>query len=423
MLELIREAAYLSLRGFNTTGIQSAEVVSPTSQTHRGRRLRAKSEASSDQHPAQVLDPHSPQHSIQQPKLKTVSSLRNTIADPVWKLSKVQLRRQRSAERPKRCLPSQGPTWLEDAPTDLPMGNIDSLRRDLGLLGDDFEVGDAVYIAIDTEGSHFVREIGVSTLDTRDIRDITPGYRAANWIAKVKHQHFGLLESRFSPLGDYGRAFFCNTQHVAAANVRALLLATLQFARQPSADHAPRKVHLVGQSIAGDLSVLRRAANMQVDLSGGPGSDFGFDRVYDTYDMSLAAEQMGASFLSHRLGHLARRLEVDSTYWHGETVRGIHNASNDAAYTMMVLLLFAVRWPHLSEELKDPLPMSWWRQKPAVSHRLIRQSRKKPKLSSQEVPDRRDRNEGLIRDVNEVSRPGLLDKLRTAIQGLLWRWR
>lgn len=430
MLWLIRESAFLSLRGFKTIGIESVKVVSPVSETHRDRRLRAISEASSHQQSAQVLNDQPPQRSVQQPKLKTVSSARLGLAGPSSRGLQPREKKIRRKHRQLRTDFTLGRSWFEYSSTCLPVSDVNSLRHDLGLLDENREPEDAVYVAIDTEGSKTVSEIGISTLDTRDIKGTAPDHRAANWIAKVKHQHFVFRKNQSASPIACTTALFCDSQLDIAPNIRAVVVSTLRFARQPSAEHAPRKVHLVGQSIAGDINVLRRSQNMRIDLSKGPSADFSFDKIYDTSQMSIAAKQDGAIFPCGRLGHLARRLEVDPAYWHGDTVRGIHNASNDAAYTMMVMLLFAVRWPRLPEELKTPPPPL---QLPTGSHGQRRRSRLKsshygcsrrtPRFSGEELVNRRLRDQRLAQDALRVPRPGLLGKLESAVRGLIWGWK
>jgi len=48
-----------------------------------------------------------------------------------------------------------------------------------------------------------------------------------------------------------------------------------------------------------------------------------------------------------KLGKLVNWLGVPSQFRSGSTVVGCHNAGNDAAYTMMALLIMAVNWEHI----------------------------------------------------------------------------
>lgn len=229
---------------------------------------------------------------------------------------------------------------------------VEKLRRQLGL-HNKTKLEDAVYVAVDTEFTpRSVTEIGLSTLDSRDVMEIVPDHRAANWISKVKHQHIIMQSSRRRQGAP--TTLFCNSQVEVPDNARKIILEHLQKCRQASNSHARRNVYLVGQSIGGDVAVMKRNSELRLDLSNGPNADFAFDTVFDTQHLAMAARQNGMHLPVMQLGHLAHRLGVDSRFHSGMTVRDTHNASNDAAYTMMVMLLIAVRWNDLPSALPMP---------------------------------------------------------------------
>src|SRR5271163_4320162 len=53
--------------------------------------------------------------------------------------------------------------------------------------------GEVVFICIDVEANERnasqITEIGVATLDTRDLKSLTPGKRGENWSAKLRARH------------------------------------------------------------------------------------------------------------------------------------------------------------------------------------------------------------------------------------------
>ena len=223
---------------------------------------------------------------------------------------------------------------------------VAQLRQDLGLDGEASILEDAVYVSIDTEfRSRSVVELGVSTLDTRDIAGIKPDHRAANWISKVKHYHFVPTHYHSRDASRLGRAIFCTSQPASSASIRTIVLSLLQIARDR--DGRCRKVHVVGQSISSDLNILANSPTVRINFSNGDNADFSFDRVFDTASFATEAKRNGVHLPNSQLGPLAQRLGVDSRFRTGNTVLGTHNASNDAAYAMMVMLLFAVRWNEL----------------------------------------------------------------------------
>lgn len=413
-MRLIHAAAFLSFRGFNTSGITNAEALPGPARTHRERRALAASAASSAPRPWQA------------PNLKTVPPARTQISSP--KASKVSNVKKVDAVQPlsllsrllrRKRLPI---TFGQDS--NINLADIDQLRQDLGLLTQGSQPDDAVFVAIDTEGSRDAAEIGISTLDTRDIMGITPDRRAANWISKVKHQHIVIDRKRVSPWTKdrLGTALFCTSSLKSADDARTLVISLLKLARQPNWSDSPRKVHLVGQSIAGDVRVLKRGPNLRIDLSDGSNSDFNFDRVYDTNMLSLVARSRGALFRGMSLGVLAQRLGVDAQYWSGSTVRGVHNASNDAAYTMMVMLLFAVRWDELPTALMS-LPSGF--PAPVQARQVVPREKTQGRLSFS-VRERWNwqlRKERLAMEREQTPRSGLLGKVERAIFGLIWGWR
>jgi hypothetical protein len=66
--------------------------------------------------------------------------------------------------------------------------------------------------------------------------------------------------------------------------------------------------------------------------------------VFDTFMLTDSAIRQGAEIKSARLGRLVSWLGVHPQYKQNDIVLGCHNAGNDAAYTMMTLLMYAMRW-------------------------------------------------------------------------------
>lgn len=226
---------------------------------------------------------------------------------------------------------------------------VNALQQILGLLNVGSTPQDAIFVAIDTEtADQGVREIGVSTFDTRDIANIRPDCLATNWIPKVKHWHYDITDG--DPLHTGSVApIFCRTEVRSPGDVRTLILALLHMARQPSPEQPARPVYLVGQSVSADVKRLRSSQTLNLNFAQTPDADFAFDGVFDTLSLATQARDRGAYLPRMALGPLARSLGVPSEYHSplaGELL-GTHNASNDAAYSMMAMLLLAVRWNNL----------------------------------------------------------------------------
>lgn len=407
VVRLIGQAAFLSLRGFNPSGVTTTRAHSVSVRTHRARRL-ANNAGSPVRHPQQPKLTTAPRP-VSNAQLSLPSKVLNPKhPGPVQRSPRLQ--RRKEIKDLRQALPRP--------PVRLACSDVDQIRRDLGLAGWTCKLQDAVYVAIDTEGSHNVTEIGISTLDTRDIIDIKPDHRAANWIAKIKHQHIIIGESDSLRLSFRGKStLFCTSEVITAVDARAVVLARLQLARQPSLGHSPRKVHLVGQSVQEDVNNLRRSPQVCLDLSHEPGANFKFDNVYDTVKLAGAAKANGVQFGGMSLGRLARSLGVDARYWAGQSVVGTHNASNDASYTMMVMLLLVVRWPKLAE---DPaLTATASSETPHYRHRLARGPGRK---IAKPTITRRERPAQVKQHYKETyQQAGVLGKFGLMLSRFLWR--
>lgn len=94
-----------------------------------------------------------------------------------------------------------------------------------------------------------------------------------------------------------------------------------------------------------------RGPGVRLDISDPATVGVRFHKLFDTYMFSQAIQGYGAPLPTAKLGWAVRYLGVDPTYVdpdiHG-TVIGTHNAVNDAAYTMMTLCFYALRWEELS---------------------------------------------------------------------------
>ena len=57
---------------------------------------------------------------------------------------------------------------------------------------------DVVFVCVDVEAyekdHHKITEIGISTLDTRDLSDISPGEGGAEWMKRIRARHFRIVE-------------------------------------------------------------------------------------------------------------------------------------------------------------------------------------------------------------------------------------
>lgn len=211
---------------------------------------------------------------------------------------------------------------------------------------------DALIVSFDTEWERrglrdHVVEIGVTTLDTRDIYNTAPGPFAHDWFSKAKTYHY-VVDITRRPTSRMRSCYFSDDMFAGIAAVKTDLLSILRQSAHPPYDGTkrpgPRKVVLVGHSVAVDLTQMWRSPGLWLDFFS---KEVFLTRpimAFDTVMLTDAAIQLGARMPSVKLGHLVNWLGVHPQYRHENSVIGCHNAGNDSAYTMMTLLIFATRW-------------------------------------------------------------------------------
>ncbi|KAI6858320.1 hypothetical protein KC338_g7751 [Hortaea werneckii] len=260
--------------------------------------------------------------------------------------------------RPRTLSPRRKPTnWTG-------YGGSNELRAVLGLTSERGALDDApVLVAVDTESEkrgliNHVVEVGVTILRVRDIWNVEPGPHLRNWIPKMKHFHVVLDITRRPKLrmrsSLFGPSQFLGPNEAQAAVKKVLRDCMGIDNQQPVTGSTNQQslppVYLVGQSVEGDVAALR-GPGVRLDISDPATVGVRFHKLFDTYMFSQAIQGYGAPLPTAKLGWAVRYLGVDPTYVdpdiHG-TVIGTHNAVNDAAYTMMTLCFYALRWEELS---------------------------------------------------------------------------
>ena len=216
----------------------------------------------------------------------------------------------------------------------------------------------ATFVAIDTESEkrgliNHVVEIGVTILRVRDTINISPGQHLRNWLPKMEHHHL-VLDITRQPKRRMHSSLFGHSQFLSPFEAQTALKKVLRkcIGDVPSASNAGAapEAYLVGQSINGDIAALR-GAGVRLDLSDSAMTGLRFTKVFDTLLFSEMIKQRGAALPTAKLGWVTRYLGVDPQYVDPNvpgTVIGTHNASNDAAYTMMALCFYGLRWNELS---------------------------------------------------------------------------
>jgi hypothetical protein len=204
---------------------------------------------------------------------------------------------------------------------------------------------DAIFIAIDTEGTKAdLTELGVSTLDTRDIKNIAPGPSALEWVKHIKPRQFRFKTGQRQPF------LFGALEH------RVPLTAMQSFLTL----HRDRPYILVGHALEYDIDKLAHVLGYELR------NERNVVAIVDTFTLSKQCR----TILPGRLSTLWRFLvntspgdvapsdvirlfspksqTVDLDH---ESSHAFHNAGNDAFYNMHVLLMLALQ-PGLLKEPK-----------------------------------------------------------------------
>jgi hypothetical protein len=215
---------------------------------------------------------------------------------------------------------------------------------------------DALIVSFDTEieqdqDDHLhsrVVEVGVTVLDTREIIDTAPGPFARDWIAKAKTHHY-VLDTTRKPARRMRACYFGDDMFGDVSSIRSHLLDVLQRLANPPRDpkkgavQGPRKVVLVGHSVMVDIGLLR-CAPLRLDFLSEEPFLIKPTMSFDTCILTDSAINKGAAITSSALGKLVCHLGIPTQYQQNGRCIGWHNAGNDSAYTMMALLIYAVRW-------------------------------------------------------------------------------
>jgi hypothetical protein len=186
---------------------------------------------------------------------------------------------------------------------------------------------DVVFIAIDVEAwernQNTITEVGVATLDTRDIRALAPGKNGKNWHGLVRARHFRVTETRQLVNKDFVQGCpdnfeFGESEFVPLADMPSVLTSCFHkpFSKKGgSAVRHPdgvRQIVLVGHDTMNDIKYCQQLG-FSVTNRGNLREVMDTATLYKSYKHNRQAPSLG-NILA----------EFDISGWY------LHNAGNDA---------------------------------------------------------------------------------------------
>ncbi|PLB52809.1 hypothetical protein P170DRAFT_434529 [Aspergillus steynii IBT 23096] len=189
-----------------------------------------------------------------------------------------------------------------------------------------------VLISVDVECNERchsqVTEVGLSTLDLSQLSGVPPGQQGAQWIAQIQSRHlrvreFGHIVNHDFVAGCPANFEFGTSEWVSLEQLATVVQAGLTPASGTGGE--PRAVVVVGHNPSMDLAYLREmGVPVEVNSNG----------VIDIVDTAETWRIQRGEASPRSLGAILAELGVVGWY--------LHNAGNDARYTMEVLIRMMV---------------------------------------------------------------------------------
>ncbi|KXJ97614.1 hypothetical protein Micbo1qcDRAFT_200276 [Microdochium bolleyi] len=200
------------------------------------------------------------------------------------------------------------------------------------------------FVCLDVEAFEFntnlVTEFGFAVLDTEDIIGVAPGENGKNWIAAMKGYHFRITEythlknKRFvkgcPERFNFGPSSFVSLRDMASVTSRVL-----------GDSNAPETcpVVLVGHDILGDLKYLLKV-NFNI---------WNVPHVIDEVDTQVMFRRVQRSNNGRSLVAACDSVDIET--------KDLHNAGNDAHYTLAAMVAMAVKQSATAPQDSKPWQM------------------------------------------------------------------
>ncbi|PQE14580.1 qde-2-interacting protein [Rutstroemia sp. NJR-2017a WRK4] len=195
-----------------------------------------------------------------------------------------------------------------------------------------------VFVCIDVEAYEFnnnvITEIGIATLDVLDLVGKAPGALGANWREAIRARHFRIKESMHlnnsvHVIGCADRFEFGTSEIIPLASAPQIVGSCFRppFSGPSSASSSTtrRNIILVGHDVDADVRFLRQIGYEINNLA-----------LHETIDTTLMWRALKREPNPRALGQILADLDIVG--WN------LHNAGNDAVYTLQVMLGIACKY-------------------------------------------------------------------------------
>ncbi|KAL2164596.1 hypothetical protein VTH06DRAFT_3813 [Thermothelomyces fergusii] len=220
----------------------------------------------------------------------------------------------------------------------------------------------ALFVAIDVEAweqdQGLITEIGIAMLDTSKIKDIPPGEGCQNWFPLIEARHIRIKENSWATNSRFVRGCansfnFGTTEFVVESEVAQLLkdiIDNATFVDPADGTKRPRPVILVFHESSSDIKYLK-FVSYHVEAA---------RNVIDVIDTRTMHQHLVRSNDSASLASVLFHLGIPSQF--------LHNAGNDAVYTLQAMVGLAAKKLKASlerrrSEPKGHIPYSEFKQK------------------------------------------------------------
>lgn len=195
------------------------------------------------------------------------------------------------------------------------------------------------FVCVDVETYEFnhslVTEVGFAELDTSQLKGMPQGDSFQNWFGLIRASHYIVKENswarnRVHVEGNQMNFNFGSSQMVPLATLHTIIVKTLgrespRNTRKSPEDSEATPIVLVGHDIQADILHLQKISYDARKVAG----------IVDIVDTQNIFQHWQCKKDSSSLGRVLEALKIPNRY--------LHNAGNDAVYTMQAMLMIAAK--------------------------------------------------------------------------------